>query len=107
MWFQTTEVADGSIKTVVWPAPILKLDQLMSVLAVVWIVNCGPWMVKVADPCVTTGWEGLAKAGGGANGSAKSRAARSQRPRPLLEACFENNLLMFVSFARPLGYALA
>ncbi len=61
IWFQTTEEDEGWTKVVVWPAPMLKLCQLMKALSEVWMVNCEPWGGEggraLADGAA--GWIGL------------------------------------------------
>jgi hypothetical protein len=63
MLFQTTEEAVGSTKVVVWPAPILKLCQLIRALPEVVMVSVAPEVLNVAPPTATVPPAGLAMAG--------------------------------------------
>src|SRR5215831_7164184 len=81
MLFQTTEDADGWMKVVVSPTPMLKLCQLMAARSEVWMVNCAPpaEVVIVAVPCVAEPRTGLARTEGIVTAQTDAAAMRPRR----------------------------
>ena len=76
MRFTAIACALGCTNVVVWPAPMLKLDQSMTTSSLFWSI-CVLFEVFAIDtaPVVTTPLNGLASAGDAINGSANNRPA--------------------------------